>query len=323
MNIQEPGLWSLSFTSPGRLRTIVPVLRSGIVAAEFCQPPGRADVTHVFERSFYLRAGDTFICVGDAAIGIGPLTLLAEFGAHRRAADFGLMPGDPAFIRDDRIVLGTVAFTLDRCAPWRPPAWPRARSTVLLAHARDAIVRLAASEAPEDGFGRAMSGTNEGGTVLARAARKRIAVFESWLTDTIHADGASLAALPDPVRDLIGLGPGLTPSGDDFLIGALALLDALAQRRAYVALSRALVHIPRGLTSPLSHCFLRTAAAGHVGENLHRAISAIISGHVDAAIAAIRNVGHGSGWDMMAGIASALGVVLAIPSRSRAGPTVG
>jgi hypothetical protein len=108
------------------------------------------------------------------------------------------------------------------------------------------------------------------------------------------------------VRDLVGLGHGLTPSGDDALVGALVLLDAVGERRAHARLAAALNQIPPGLTSPLSHCFLRSAAAGHVGEHLHAAVSAFVCGDVAGTIAAVRNIGHSSGWDMMAGVVVAL-----------------
>jgi hypothetical protein len=57
---------------------IVPILRSGILAREFCQHDARAEIAAVFDRSFCLRAGDTFICVGAPVIGNGPLTLIAN-----------------------------------------------------------------------------------------------------------------------------------------------------------------------------------------------------------------------------------------------------
>src|SRR5262249_3393886 len=106
------------------------------------------------------------------------------------------------------------------------------------------------------------------------------------------------------------------PSGDDVLVGALALLDALADRHAGACamranLARAVSHIPPGLTSPLSRCFLRVAAAGHVGECLHAAVSSCLTADPDAAVAAIRDIGHSSGWDMMAGIVTALDAVTA------------
>ncbi len=214
----------------------------------------------------------------------------------------GLRPGQPAAISQTAITIGATAFVLDACDLWRPGAWPRVASPAALIETHDAIAHRAATEAPDEGLGRAIAGTCD--TRLARVARIRIARFEAWLADTIELDGVS--PLPVPVRDLVGLGPGLTPSGDDFLIGALALLDAIGEGQAHVRLARALRQVPPGLTSPLSRAFLRAAAAGHVGEKLRAALSAIIAGDADAAIAAIRDVGHSSGWDVMAGAMTAL-----------------
>jgi hypothetical protein len=91
-------------------------------------------------------------------------------------------------------------------------------------------------------------------------------------------------------------------------VGALALLDCVGERDAHAALARTITAALPGSTSPLSACFLRAAAAGHVGEILHRAVSSVIAGDAGAAIEAIETIGHSSGWDMMAGIATALRV---------------
>jgi Protein of unknown function (DUF2877) len=135
---------------------------------------------------------------------------------------------------------------------------------------------------------------------LPRLAGPLIAGFESWLSGAVS---------PAPIAGLIGLGPGLTPSGDDFLSGALALLDALAERQRHAALAAAIEQAPRDATSPLSLCLLNAAAAGHIGEHLGGAVSSVISGHVDAAISTVRAIGHSSGWDMLAGIVTTLRVV--------------
>jgi hypothetical protein len=144
---------------------------------------------------------------------------------------------------------------------------------------------------------------------LTRIAGPRIARFESWLLDVLTADRVILGTSMTPVADLVGLGSGLTPSGDDFLVGALAVLDALAERRAHAALARMIFDLPPGLTSALSECLLKAAAAGYVGEDLHCAVSAVISGMPSRAIAAIGRIGHSSGWDSMAGILTALRAV--------------
>jgi hypothetical protein len=288
--------------------TTIPVRRAGIVAAELCRIPGRAEVAAVFERSFHLRSGDLFVCIGEPAIGNGPLTLIAD----TRVAWLGLHPGQPARIDETRIAIGAVTFTCERRGPWHPSRWPRAAAPGALVRARRTIVRRAATDAPAEGLGRAMADTRAPHDAFARIARRRLARLRSWLVESVAARDP--AAPADPVRDLVGLGPGLTPSGDDVLVGALALLDALAQDHADAGAMRAnLAHavsdIPPGLTSPLSHCFLRVAAAGHVGERLHAAVSSCVSGDGDAAIAAVRDIGHSSGWDMLAGIASALDAV--------------
>jgi hypothetical protein len=260
----------------------------------------------VFERSFHLRSGDLFVCVGEPAIGNGPLTLIADIRAARR----GLHPGQPARIAESRIAIGAVTLTCEGCEPWHPPRWPRAAAPGTLVEAHAAIVRRAATDAPAEGFGRALAGASVPRDAVARVARRRLAGLRSWLVESMTAHSAPA----DPVRDLVGLGPGLTPSGDDVLVGALALLDGLAQGHAAAGAMRtnlagAVGGLPPGLTSPPSHCFLRVAAAGHIGQRLHAAVSSCVTGDVDAAIAAVRDIGHSSGWDMMAGIVTALDAV--------------
>ncbi len=300
---------------------VIPIRRAGVVAAEFCTTARRAEVAAAFARSFYLRSGDLFVCVGEPAIGNGPLTLIADMDTVPR----GLHPGEPVRIAESRIVIGAATFACDRCEAWHPPGWPRPAAPGTLMQARKAIVRRAATEAPAEGLGRLLMVSSVLGDAFARLARHRLARLGSWLAEC----GAPAPTTADPVRDLVGLGPGLTPSGDDALIGALALLDALAPHHPNAEtmranLARAVGGLPSGLTSPLSHCFLRAAAARHIGECLHAAVSACITGDIDAAIAAVRAIGHSSGWDMLAGIVTALAAVIggftppcAADSRSR------
>jgi uncharacterized protein DUF2877 len=294
----------------------IPILRAGVLAHDFCRRHERAEVAAVFDRSLYLRAGDDFICLGEPSIGNGPLTLIADFGSIDKMSDRALRSGQSAIISQREIVIADVArLLIDDSAPWRPPSWPAARSRREFAAVCRDLSRLAAAEAPEDGLGRLFDavGVRPIDTPLARIVRPRLARFRSWLSGLLGADHASVAFSFEPVRGLIGLGPGLTPSGDDFLVGALALLDACAERSAHAALARAINLAPRGLTSPLSDCLLRAAAAGHVGENLHRAASATISGTIRSAVTAVRSIGHSSGWDMMAGISATLQVLARTP----------
>ena len=284
----------------------VPVLRVGMLAREVCRRGGHGEVAAVFERSLYLRVGEDFICIGEPAIGNGPTTLIIA----ARVAELGLRRGQCAFISDGGIAVGDLLFDLRGCATWHTPPWP-AVSATLPATCAD-IAQRAAAESPADSLARAVFDAVD--TPLARLARPRIAMFASWLAvgwakrrrrvPTIAAHGGHGASRLSPpyslVRDLAGLGYGLTPSGDDFLIGVLAMLDALEQTNIHAALGRAVV-AAADRTSPLSASFLRAAAAGHIGENLHTMIAAFLSGDADAAIAAAARIGHTSGWDALAG----------------------
>jgi hypothetical protein len=67
-------------------------------------------------------------------------------------------------------------------------------------------------------------------------------------------------------RRLAGLGPGLTPSGDD-LLGGFALLLARARHPAAPALDAALAALPPGATTPFSRHLLDWAVRGVAGEH--------------------------------------------------------
>ena len=96
--------------------------------------------------------------------------------------------------------------------------------------------------------------------------------------------------------DLLGLGPGLTPSGDDLLCGALVALRAVGR----VDASR---RSPRGNRRrgtrprhPLSNAFLQAAAEGHGYEALHTMIIALLENRPFARdLEALGRIGHDVG----------------------------
>lgn len=109
----------------------------------------------------------------------------------------------------------------------------------------------------------------------------------------LRAAGARFA-----VRDLVGLGPGLTPAGDDLLCGALAALAACgppASGLRAVLAEQVLAAAHR--TTALSAALLRQAVAGHAVPELIDVLRAIPRGGPDLAVAlaAVHRVGHSSG----------------------------
>jgi hypothetical protein len=103
------------------------------------------------------------------------------------------------------------------------------------------------------------------------------------------------------ISRLVGLGDGLTPAGDDFLVGFLAGLWSVSETPAQVALRLAMADAIAGnaaRTVAISRHYLEAAIEGEVSEPLARLAAAIGSGDdgdtANAAAAAL-SVGASSG----------------------------
>jgi len=141
---------------------------------------------------------------------------------------------------------------------------------------------------PDEGLGCLLIGEHN---ALSAHAEPALGALDAWL------DGH---ALQDEAEGLIGLGPGLTPSGDDYLGGVLIALHARERAQQAGSLWRWLAPRLARRTSALSAAHLAAAAAGEGHELLH----AVLNG--DAAPERLDAVGHCSGWDALAGAAAVL-----------------
>jgi hypothetical protein len=113
---------------------------------------------------------------------------------------------------------------------------------------------------------------------------------------------------------LIGLGPGLTPSGDDFLGGWLTTLRCTKGNGGFSSqeLDEATAEIrslARGKTPAISEALLNCALAGDSSEAIHTLLNQVLSQPFPAATEtlahSVREVtrhGHSSGWDALAGM---------------------
>lgn len=117
------------------------------------------------------------------------------------------------------------------------------------------------------------------------------------------------AALP-ALTALIGLGAGLTPSGDDLLVGFLAglwctLLDD-RERLAFLTQLRESVIALSPRTNDISRTYLIHAAHGKVSSRLKDLAECLARGapadHLLAAAEAAMQVGHTSGMDAVTGL---------------------
>ncbi len=130
---------------------------------------------------------------------------------------------------------------------------------------------------------------------------------ERLLEGVIHQH---IQSVRQGVSALIGLGPGLTPSGDDLLIGFMAATSLLSDPLGlssdfYQRLHTELLTIARGRTNKLSITWMEYAKQGEVAEHVGRLFQALISDDEraleDAALAVLKS-GATSGADLLTGL---------------------
>jgi hypothetical protein len=241
---------------------------------------GEGEVCAVFRRSFYLRVpgprhAGRFVCVGDASLGRGPLNALVDARLGKFRA-----PG-----------LGeTIRVATQGCRLWQPPVPGNTVGAADLAALREA----ARGRVPEEGLGGLILGSYNGLSIHAQPA---LEALDAWLA------GNALAAQAEA---LIGLGPGLTPSGDDYFGGMLVALRACGRAAQGAALWRWLEPRLPVRTSAISAAHLAAAAEGEAHEALHLCIAELFrkSGAWSAVLSELDAVGHCSGWDALAGAAA-------------------
>jgi hypothetical protein len=146
-----------------------------------------------------------------------------------------------------------------------------------------------------------------------RIAAGRIATripdpFDEYARSAIAALEQALACdgpLGPPAVRLVGRGPGLTPLGDDVLVGALATLRALGVPAA----DRLDAAIHESQTTVLSTALLRHAARGECVPELVAVLTGARDGRSDP-LDALLAVGHSSGTGMAHGVLAVLSAAL-------------
>ena len=232
---------------------------------------GEGEVCALFRRSFYLRfPGERYACIGDTALGCGPLN--------------ALVPGLALPAIGERI-----SVSLDNAASWTPDPLALTGSPNL-----KRLEQAAAGRIPEEGLGCLILGKHNAVAIHAQPA---LEALERWLVGN---------ALDSDAEKLIGLGPGLTPSGDDYLGGMLLALRACARAAQSESLWRWLKPRLAKRTGAISAAHLAAAAHGEAHEALHHALECVFGNKDDweSALTALDGVGHCSGWDGLAGAAA-------------------
>ncbi len=160
--------------------------------------------------------------------------------------------------------------------------------------------------APQGSFAPLVAGIERPGdqSVQSKALRAAVAPSQRLLKGLEKDDLSQISAA---AGELAGLGGGVTPSGDDYLLGAIyALWTRLPTERAKIA-AAAVANPAVERTNAISAEWLKSAARGEAAEDWHK-LAKSLGTETELEPMAVRLIrrGHTSGADAMAGFVSAL-----------------
>jgi Protein of unknown function (DUF2877) len=199
--------------------------------------------------------------------------------------DLGLRSHDPVHVRSSHVRAGPAVIDARTAVRWMPQVYDVD------------FCRLGERVAELEAAARAVAW--EGSWTLAGAVAGALA-------------SGSRGDLDEAVRRTIGRGPGLTPAGDDVLVGILAVLTAPgvpAGREPAAARVRAALAPALSTTTQISRALLGQASHGHVSRPVWELVRTVLSGREPAASARARAdvlaTGATSGGDTCAGVVAA------------------
>jgi hypothetical protein len=278
-------------------QSISPGAKAWLETSEF------AYVLHVFEPVANLvNAESRVLSVVNPRVGNGPFSLVVPDTNFTDFIEAGSQIGSLTGL----LQIGELQIDYSEAPLWAPaPDWDAAGPDSF-PWTVDHLRALLSQHADPDSFAQLVISPSHAEQPWA----KTLAAARQPASDLLAALGQTdLQGIQDAAAGLAGLGVGLTPAGDDFLVGVMHGLYAVygELNALTLCLNIAEAAIPR--TNSLSAAWLEAAARGEAGEPWHQllaAISAQDQAAFEAAVLRILPTGHTSGADALGGFLAVL-----------------
>ncbi len=286
----------------------IPVVRLGRRAKNYLRGGTGGKVAAVFARSFYLETESGMLaCFGSPSVGIGPLNCVCDISSPLDFRSSGLREHATFYVVRNLVRIGgRFEFSLEGAEVWQPPGLPGRITRSNLARNLARLVSTARARLPTSGLGFLIASNDVklDDNPLGVQVKSALAPFTQWLRLALDAGTAQLPRPPAEAVMLIGLGPGLTPSGDDFIGGVMIALRFVGRCDIAEILAEWALPLVRVRSNAISAAHLAAAAAGETAEGVHHVLVGLGSPKTVAMntnLDAIDNIGHTSGWDTLAG----------------------
>ena len=282
------------------VQMIIPILRHPKSLDGIWTGGGAAVVHSVYHGTVNLQWKEGIAALQPREVPGSPVSLTLKLDA-RRFGTLRLQAGMEARFAPEGLYLQEYLFSCSCSTVWDPALRPWISLPgldSLRAEVEAAIIdRRACGGLADVALGRIDGRWKE--LAASRAAAERLAA--AWRCRT----EGDCAAVGRALAGLIGLGEGLTPSGDDFCAGVLAALRIRVEPEAQILrlyLERE-IRLRLNGTNDVSAQFLRCAALGQFSEPVLALLGRPLGARERRAAAAVLGaVGHSSGVDTLNGI---------------------
>jgi len=280
-------------------------------------------VHSVFSKAMNLQMGDELLTVADTRLMNLPYGLLCDFSEVNLRAEAS--PGQRVQVSRAGLWAREARLYIDftQASIWSPPLHlPATLDEVGRIRSRLALVqRVAQAHGMPEGlvplFGRVDALLNgcvnneESLSPLARYGFHKIAI----LVRAVRRREAQ--AMVEAAKPLLGLGNGLTPSGDDVLLGVFVALMATAKvsdQSTVDAVCRTLAKLAEVHTTAVSQAWFRALHQGYVAERVGILLDHIVSGASEAKLRestkCVLSFGATSGAETILGLLLGLSLAL-------------
>ncbi len=236
-------------------------------------------ILHIFDDVCNLiNERKEILSIVTAEIGNAPFNLVIEddvlFTKH-------LVAESKVEIQDKQILLGDLIVSFAYAQAWNPqPDWESLRSKKDEISERLSLLQI----------------DIENQAILQFANSLSLAIIE-----------ADITAIKSITPKLAGLGIGLTPAGDDFLMGVMHAAYIIHSAEVAKNISKQIADIAIPLTTSLSGAWIKSASEGEAGELWHEFFEALINDeNIFLPMSKILSVGETSGSDALAGFFSVM-----------------
>ena len=265
-----------------------------------------ASVIGVTSRGLFIRAPRRVIFVSFETF-CGPLTATLHPPFDQLHA---LQLNAPAHFSGGRLIFPSieVAIQASPAKVWRYPS-PRTNARTVEAQL-DNVRQIAGGVIA---YGRAEGFSTVLPALLGLPIHDLLALDQLTLLDNLFALRQARAARNIPqmieyITGLLGRGHGLTPSGDDCVLGLLLMLNRWHIGGDWHELNQRVIEAAYQQTTLLSANLIECAAEGQADERLMKVVDGIVTGtpSIDECVDCVLGWGNSSGTDALVGMAVAL-----------------